>query len=168
MTAATMNDELFRTLRDDAGLPEAAAAKVARLIFQQGESAARAERVAGRENLATKVDVADLRAEIPGRDAFAAKGDVDVLKSKAENTDSAIVRIDKTLLRTDERFERIEATIVEIKETAARTDEKVNGLQSQNGLIVRVLIAVFAPLQLLTLGALIGLLTRGILWGVAP
>lgn len=150
---AAMNDELFRALRDDAGMPEAAAAKVARLIFQQGESAVRAGREAER--------AAD-------RDAFAAKGDVTVLQAKAENTDSAIERIDKTLLRMDERFDRMDERLSRLEKIVARLDERMNSLESQNRLIFRLLLGIFVPLHLLTLGALIGLLTRGILWGVAP
>jgi len=80
--------------------------------------------------------------------------EVAVLQTKATTVEAAVIRI-------DEKFERIDESIVGIKETAARTDEKVNGLQAQNKLFI-------IPLFLLTLGAMFGLLTKGILWAVAP
>jgi len=175
MTTATMDDDAFRAFRK-IGLPEGIAAKVARIIRRDDRrddefvtkterdaerAAERASRQAEREterDAARAVREAERKAD---RDTFAAKDDVTVLQTKAKTVDEAIISIDK-------RFERIEATIVEIKENAARTDERINGLQKQVSLIVTVLIAVLVPLQLLTMGGLFGLLTRGILWGVAP
>jgi len=102
--------------------------------------------------------------------AHAQAVDVAVLHSRVDNIDATLARMDGKLTnrldrmdnrldRMEERFERVEANIAEIKENAARTDEKVNALQMQNQFVV-------IPLSLLTLGALIALLTKGHYWGV--
>jgi len=102
--------------------------------------------------------------------ALAQAVDVAVLHSRVDNIDATLARMDGKLTnrldRMDDRFERIEASVVGIKENAARTDERINGLQSQNDLIVTVLIAVLVPLHLATLGGIFALLTKGRIWGV--
>jgi len=96
--------------------------------------------------------------------AQAQSTDIAVLWAKVDNIDTTLARMDdkftKRLDRMDGRFERLEATIVEIKENAARTDEKINALQSQNNFFI-------IPLLLLLVASMFGLLTKGILWGVA-
>ena len=74
----------------------------------------------------------------------------------AQMTDvkAAIIRIDKSI-------ERIDETLVSLKEIIARMDERINSTRT-------LLFAIFVPLHLLTLATLFGLLTRGILWAVAP
>lgn len=165
MTAAAMDDELFRVLRDDAGMPESAAAKVAKLIFRRDrrddEFVTKTERETERD-VARAVREAERAAD---REAFAAKDDVTVLQNKVENTDSAIERIDKRLDLIDRRFERMDEKFTKrfdrLDELAVRADEKVNGLQSLNRQIV-------GPLLLLLVASMFGLLTKGILWGVVP
>jgi len=138
--AATFNDEIYQALRDG-GMEERHAMRAARAIPPA-------------DSIVTKADLADLRAAMPERENTAAKSEVAVLQTKVTTVEAAIIRM-------DERFDRIDASIVSIKETAVRTDEKVNGLQAQNKLFI-------IPLFLLTLGAMFGLLTKGILWAVAP
>ena len=159
--AATFNDEIYQALRDS-GMEERHAMRAARAIPPA-------------DSIATKADIADLRAAMPDRENFAAGKDVTVLQTKVTTVEAAIIRIDEKLdridekfdridekfVRIDEKFVRIDESIVSIKETAARTDEKVNGLQTQNRLFI-------IPLLLLTVGAMFGLLTKGILWAVAP
>lgn len=161
MTTATMDDELFRALRSD-GMSEELAAKWAKFFAQ-------------REN-ALKADIAELRAAIPDRaadrEAFAAKSDIEILRNKVANTDSAIERIDKRLDLMDKRFERMDKRFERMEEKfskrfdrldelTVRADEKVNGLQSLNRHLL-------GPLLLLLVASMFGLLTKGILWGVAP
>jgi len=157
MTAAAMDDELFRVLRDDAGMPESVAAKVARLIFRRDrrddEFVTKAERETDRE-AARAVREAERKAD---RDAFAAKEDVTVLQTKATTVEAAIVRIDKSI-------ERIDATLVSMKELLARMDERINGIESQSNKFFYI----FFSLHIVTITALVGLLTKGSLWGVAP
>ena len=124
--AATMNIEIFRALRDS-GMEEQHATRLAGAIPPA-------------DSVATKADLADLRAAIPPRENFAAKSEVSVLQTDMTDVKAAIVRIDKTL---------------------ARTDEKVNALQTQNRYFI-------IPLLLLLVAAMFGLLTKGILWGVTP
>ncbi|MDD9856985.1 MAG: hypothetical protein OXU96_02880 [Gammaproteobacteria bacterium] len=166
--AATFNDEIYQALRDS-GMEERHAMRAARAIPPA-------------DSIATKADIADLRAAMPDRENFAAGKDVTVLQTKVTTVEAAIIRIDEKFDRInekfdridekfdridekfdriDEKFVRIDESIVSIKETAARTDEKVNGLQTQNRLFI-------IPLLLLTVGAMFGLLTKGILWAVAP
>jgi len=73
---------------------------------------------------------------------------------KVKTVEAAVIRIDETLVRMDERFNSLEKSL-------ARTDEKVNALQSQNRLFI-------IPLLLLLVATMFGLLTKGILWGVTP
>ncbi|MDD9885053.1 MAG: hypothetical protein OXU62_11090 [Gammaproteobacteria bacterium] len=153
MTAAAMDDDAFRAFRK-IGLPEEIAAKVARVIRRDrgdDEFVTKADRETEREAAARAVREAERAAD---REAFAARDDVTVLQTEMTDVKTAIVRIDKSI-------ERIDATIVGIKETAARTDEKINSLQAQNKIFI-------IPLLFLTVGALVGLLTKGVLWGVAP
>ena len=152
MTAAAMDDDAFRAFRK-IGLPEEIAAKVARVIRRDrgdDEFVTKTDRETERE-AARAVREAERAAD---REAFAARDDVTVLQTEMTDVKAAIVRIDKSI-------ERIDATIVGIKETAARTDEKINSLQAQNKIFI-------IPLLFLTFGALVGLLTKGVLWGVAP
>ena len=152
MTAAAMDDDAFRAFRK-IGLPEEIAAKVARVIRRDrsdDEFVTKTDRETERE-AARAVREAERAAD---REAFAARDDVTVLQTEMTDVKTAIVRIDKSI-------ERIDATIVGIKETAARTDEKINSLQAQNKIFI-------IPLLFLTVGALVGLLTKGVLWGVAP
>ena len=152
MTAAAMDDDAFRAFRK-IGLPEEIAAKVARVIRRDrgdDEFVTKTDRETERE-AARAVREAERAAD---REAFAARDDVTVLQTEMTDVKAAIVRIDKSI-------ERIDATIVGIKETAARTDEKINSLQAQNKIFI-------IPLLFLTVGALVGLLTKGVLWGVAP
>ena len=147
MPAAAMDDDIFRAFRS-VGMSEEIAAKLAKIIPRRDEVVTKAdldaEREAEREVFAAKSDVAD-------------KSDVAVLQTKILVTDSAIERIDKRLDRMDARLDRTDQTIVEIKETSARTDEKINSLRMYS-----------LPLLLSILGAIFALLTKGILWGVAP
>jgi len=78
--------------------------------------------------------------------------DIAFLRAKAENTDSTLVRIDKTLGRMNEK-------LVDLEKVVVRLDERVNGLQMQNQFFV-------IPLLLLTLAAFFALLTKGHYWGV--
>ena len=163
MTAAAMDDDAFRAFRK-IGLPEEIAAKVARVIRRDrgdDEFVTKTDRETERE-AARAVREAERAAD---REAFAARDDVTVLQTEMTDVKAAIIRIDGRLDRMDEKFtkkfERMDKTIVEIKETAARTDEKINSLQAQNKIFI-------IPLLFLTVGALVGLLTKGILWGVAP
>ena len=164
MTAAAMDDDAFRAFRK-IGLPEEIAAKVARVIRRDrgdDEFVTKADRETEREAAARAVREAERAAD---REAFAARDDVTVLQTEMTDVKAAIIRIDGRLDRMDEKFtkkfERMDKTIVEIKETAARTDEKINSLQAQNKIFI-------IPLLFLTVGALVGLLTKGVLWGVAP
>jgi len=95
--------------------------------------------------------------------------DIAVLHSRVGNIDATLARMDDKFTnrfdRMDGRFERMDERLDRLEITAARTDERINGLQSQNNLIVTVLIAVLVPLQLATLGALIAFLTKGRYWG---
>jgi len=100
--------------------------------------------------------------------------DIAVLRAKVENTDSAIERIDKRLDRIDkrldrmderldrmdERLDRMDGRFDRLEEIVIRLDERMNALQSQNRYI-------FGPLLLLLVASMFGLLTKGILWGVA-
>jgi len=163
MTAAAMDDDAFRAFRK-IGLPEEIAAKVARVIRRDrgdDEFVTKTDRETERE-AARAVREAERAAD---REAFAARDDVTVLQTEMTDVKAAIIRIDGRLDRMDEKFtkkfERMDKTIVEIKETAARTDEKINSLQAQNKIFI-------IPLLFLTVGALVGLLTKGVLWGVAP
>ena len=56
---------------------------------------------------------------------------------------------------------RIDESIARIDKTIARMDERINSTRT-------LLFALFVPLHLLTLATLFGILTRGILWAVAP
>ncbi|MDD9850174.1 MAG: hypothetical protein OXU94_00140 [Gammaproteobacteria bacterium] len=145
--AATMNIEIFRALRDS-GMEEQYATRVAGAIPPA-------------DSIATKADIADLRAAIPERDNFAAKSEVAVVQTKVKTVEAAIIRIDETLARMDERFVRIDERFNSLEKSLARTDEKVNALQSQNRLFI-------IPLLLLLVATMFGLLTKGILWGVTP
>ena len=166
MTAAAMDDDAFRAFRK-IGLPEEIAAKVARVIRRDrgdDEFVTKTDRETERE-AARAVREAERAAD---REAFAARDDVTVLQTEMTDVKTAFVRIDKRFERIDARLDRMDArldrmdqTIVEIKETAARTDEKINSLQAQNKIFI-------IPLLFLTFGALVGLLTKGVLWGVAP
>jgi len=163
MTAAAMDDDAFRAFRK-IGLPEEIAAKAARVIRRDrgdDEFVTKTDRETERE-AARAVREAERAAD---REAFAARDDVTVLQTEMTDVKAAIIRIDGRLDRMDEKFtkkfERMDKTIVEIKETAARTDEKINSLQAQNKIFI-------IPLLFLTVGALVGLLTKGVLWGVAP
>ncbi|MDD9850617.1 MAG: hypothetical protein OXU94_02470 [Gammaproteobacteria bacterium] len=137
---ATMDDDVFRAFRN-AGMSEEHAAGVAKVIPR-------------RDEVATKADLADLRAAIPDRENFAAKSDVAVLQTEMTDVKAAIIRIDETLVRMDKRLDHLE-------KRADVTDEKINSIRT-------LLFAIFVPLHLLTLATLFGLLTRGILWAVAP
>jgi len=96
--------------------------------------------------------------------AQAQAADVAVLHSRVDNIDATLARMDdkftKRLDRMDGRFERMDERLDRLEITAARTDERINGLQSQNDLIVTVLIAVLVPLHLATLGGIFVLLTK--------
>jgi len=144
---ATMDDDVFRAFRN-AGMSEEHAAGVAKVIPR-------------RDEVATKADLADLRAAMPERENFAAKSEVAVLQTKVVATDSAIDRIDKTLTRMDEKFDRMDKRLDHLEKRADVTDEKISSIRT-------LLFAIFVPLHLLTLATLFGLLTRGILWAVAP
>ncbi|MDD9870011.1 MAG: hypothetical protein OXU41_00555 [Gammaproteobacteria bacterium] len=137
---ATMDDDVFRAFRN-AGMSEEHAAGVAKVIPR-------------RDEVATKADLADLRAAMPERENFAAKSEVAVLQTEMTDVKAAIIRIDKSI-------ERIDETLVSLKEIIARMDERINSTRT-------LLFAIFVPLHLLTLATLFGLLTRGILWAVAP
>jgi len=145
-----MDGELFRALRSD-GMSEELAAKWARFFARRED--------------ALKADIAELRARIPDREAeraadrevFAAKGDVTVLQTEMTDVKAAIVRIDKSIGRIDE-------TLASMKEMLARLDERINGMESQNGKFFYI----FFSLHIITITGLFGLLTKGILWGVAP
>jgi len=143
MSAAAMDDEFFHAFRS-VGMSEEIAAKLAKIIPRRDEVVTKADLDADREVFAAKSDVAD-------------KSEVAILQTKILVTDSAIERIDKRLDRMDARLDRTDQTIVEIKETSARTDEKINSLRMYS-----------LPLLLSILGAIFALLTKGILWGVAP
>ncbi|MDD9812259.1 MAG: hypothetical protein OXU71_11230 [Gammaproteobacteria bacterium] len=143
MPAAAMDDDIFRAFRS-VGMSEEIAAKLAKIIPRRDEVVTKADLDADREVFAAKSDVAD-------------KSEVAILQTKILVTDSAIERIDKRLDRMDARLDRTDQTIVEIKETSARTDEKINSLRMYS-----------LPLLLSILGAIFALLTKGILWGVAP
>jgi len=108
--------------------------------------------------------------------AFAQSADIAVLHSRVDNIDATLARMDdkftkrfermdERLDRMDERFERMDGRLDRLEIIVARTDERINGLQSQVGLIVTVLIAVLVPLHLATLAALFALLTKGTFWG---
>ena len=148
---AAMDDDVFRAFRN-AGMSEEHAAGVAKVIPR-------------RDEVATKADLADLRAAIPAREAdrenFAAKSEVAVVQTKVANVEAAIIRIDKTLTRMDEKFDRMDKRLDHLEKRADVTDEKINSIRT-------LLFAIFVPLHLLTLATLFGLLTRGILWAVAP
>jgi len=153
MTAATMDDDAFRAFRK-IGLPEGIAAKVARIIRRDDEFVTKVERDAERDaerEAARAVREAERKAD---RDTFAAKDDVTVLQTKAKTVDEAIISIDK-------RFERIDATLADMKEMLVRMDEQMKAARQESRTWV-------IPLLFATLGALIALLTKGILWGVAP
>jgi len=145
--AATFNDEIYRALRDG-GMDEQHAMRAARAVPPA-------------DSIATKADLADLRAAMPDRENFAAGKDVAVLQTKVTTVEAAIIRIDETFVRIDEKFERIDETLASMKEIIARMDERINSTRT-------LLFAIFLPLHLLTLTAMFGLLTRGILWAVAP
>jgi len=92
--------------------------------------------------------------------------DIAVLHSKVDHANLSIERVegrldrmDKRFDRMDERLDRMDERLVRLEEIVIRLDERVSGMQMQNQFI-------FIPLMLLTLASLIGLLTKGILWGV--
>jgi len=93
--------------------------------------------------------------------------DIAVLHSRVGSIDATLARMDdkftKRFDRMDDkftkRFERMDERLVRLEEIVIRLDERVSGMQMQNQFI-------FIPLMLLTLASLIGLLTKGILWGV--
>jgi len=157
MTTATMDDDdAFRAFRK-IGLPEGIAAKVARIIRRDDRrddefvtkverDAERAARQAERE-AARAGREAERKAD---REAFAEKSDVAVLQSEMSDVKAAIVRID--------------ATLVSMKELLARMDERINGIESQSNKFFYI----FFSLHIVTITGLIGLLTKGVLWGVAP
>ena len=144
---AAMDDDVFRAFRN-AGMSEEHAAGVAKVIPR-------------RDEVATKADLADLRAAMPERENFAAKSEVAVVQTKVANVEAAIIRIDKTLTRMDEKFDRMDKRLDHLEKRADVTDEKISSIRT-------LLFAIFVPLHLLTLATLFGLLTRGILWAVAP
>jgi len=138
--AATMNIEIFRALRDS-GMEEQYATRVAGAIPPA-------------DSIATKADIADLRAAIPERDNFAAKSEVAVVQTKVKTVEAAIIRIDETLVRMDERFNSLEKSL-------ARLDERSKG----DRFLLRF---VVLPLLVLMQATLLGILTRGILWNIQP
>jgi len=89
--------------------------------------------------------------------------DIAVLHSRVDNIDATLARMDdkisKRFDRMDKRIDRMDERLVRLEEIVIRLDERVSGMQMQNQFI-------FIPLMLLTLASLIGLLTKGILWGV--
>ena len=131
--AAAMNPKIFRVLREF-GMEEKYATRIAEAILPA-------------ERIATKEDIADLRADIPERGSAAAKSDVAVLQSEMTDVKSAIVRIDKSIARIDE--------------SVARLDER-----SKDDRVVTRFIVL--PLMLLMQATLFGILSKGILWAVAP
>ena len=149
MSAAAMDDEFFHAFRS-VGMSEEIAAKLAKIIPRRDEVVTKADLDAERE-ADREVFAAKSKAD---REHFAAGKDVAVLQSEMTDVKAAIVRIDKSI-------ERIDKTFVSMREMIARSDERINGIRT-------VLLAIFVPLHLLTLTAMFGLLTRGILWGVAP
>jgi len=108
---------------------------------------ARPGRLSPAESLATKADLADLRAATPEPENFAARSEVAVLQNEMTDVKAAIVRIDKTLVHMDKRIDVVE--------------EKISGIRT-------LLFAIYTPLLLLILASQFGILTRGILWAVAP
>ena len=138
--AAAMNPKIFRVLREF-GMEEKYATRIAEAILPA-------------ERIATKEDVADLRADIPERGSAAAKSDVAVLQSEMTDVKSAIVRIDKSIVRIDKSIARID-------ESVARLDER-----SKDDRVVTRFIVL--PLMLLMQATLFGILSKGILWAVAP
>jgi len=95
--------------------------------------------------------------------AWAQAVDIAVLQSEMTDVKAAIIRMDKRLDRMGERIERMDEKFTRrfnsVEKSIVRLDEKMNAQQMQNQFI-------FIPLMLLTLASLIGLLTKGILWGV--
>jgi len=95
--------------------------------------------------------------------AHAQAVDVAVLHSRVDNIDATLARMDgkftNRLDRMDNRLDRMDERLVRLEEIVIRLDERVSGMQMQNQFIV-------IPLLLLTLTALIGLLTKGVYWGV--
>jgi len=95
--------------------------------------------------------------------ALAQAVDVAVLHSRVDNIDATLARMDgkftNRLDRMDNRLDRMDERLVRLEEIVIRLDERVSGMQMQNQFIV-------IPLLLLTLTALIGLLTKGVYWGV--
>jgi len=156
MSAAAMDDDIFHAFRS-VGMSEEIAAKLAKIIPRRDEVVTKADLDAEREDRAAdreadrEVFAAKSKAD---REHFAAGKDVAVLQSEMTDVKAAIVRIDKSI-------ERIDKTFVSMREMIARSDERINGIRT-------VLLAIFVPLHLLTLTTMFGLLTRGILWGVAP
>ena len=138
--AAAMNPKIFRVLREF-GMEEKYATRIAEAILPA-------------ERIATKEEVADLRADIPERGSVAAKSDVAVLQSEMTDVKSAIVRIDKSIVRIDKSIARID-------ESVARLDER-----SKDDRVVTRFIVL--PLMLLMQATLFGILSKGILWAVAP
>jgi len=138
--AATFNDEIYQALRDG-GMEERHAMRAARAIPPA-------------DSIATKADLADLRAVMPDRENFAARSEVAVLQTKVTTVEAAIIRIDETLARMDGRLDHLE-------KRADVTDEKISSIRT-------LLFAIYTPLLLLILASQFGLLTRGILWAVAP
>jgi len=145
--AATMNREIFLALRDS-GMDEQYAVRVA-------------EAVPSADSIATRADLADLRAAMPDRENFAAGKDVAVLQTRVTTVEAAIIRIDKSI-------ERIDETLASIKEIIAHMDKRVDVIGEKINSTRALIFAVLVPLHLLTLTAMFGLLTKGILWAVAP
>jgi len=166
--AATMNREIFRALTDS-GMDEQYATRVA-------------EAIPPADSIATKADLADLRAAIPDRENFAAGKDVAVLQTRVTTVEAAIIRMDETFIRInenferidkkferidkkferiDERFERIDKRLDHLEKRADVTDEKISSIRT-------LLFAIYTPLLLLILASQFGILTRGILWHVQP
>ncbi|MDD9885047.1 MAG: hypothetical protein OXU62_11060 [Gammaproteobacteria bacterium] len=153
MPAAAMDDDIFHAFRS-VGMSEEIAAKLAKIIPRRDEVVTKADLDAEREaDLDTKRKDREAEREAD-REHFAAGKDVAVLQSEMTDVKAAIVRIDKSI-------ERIDKTFVSMREMIARSDERINGIRT-------VLLAIFVPLHLLTLTTMFGLLTRGILWAVAP
>jgi len=96
----------------------------------------------------------DLRDRQVDRENFAAKSDVAVVQTKVMTAEAAIVRIDASIGRIDE-------TLVSMKEMLARLNER----SKDDRVLTRF---VVLPLMLLMQATLFGILTRGILWAVAP
>jgi len=170
MTTTTAMDEMYRMFRN-LGMSEKHASEAARVIPHRDEVVVKADRKAERETereAARAVREAERAAD---REAFAEKEEITVLRNEVKNTKSAIERIDKRLdlmdkrfERVDERFKRMDERFNGVDKSIARLDERMNALESQNGKFFYI----FFSLHIITITGLFGLLTKGILWGVAP